>query len=52
MLSDRCLVCLSVNDVGVLWTNDWIGLYQDETLRGGRPGPGNIVLDGDSALLP
>jgi len=41
MLSVRCLsvcpVCLSVCDVGVLWSNSW--MVQDETWHGGRPRP-------------
>ena len=37
MLSDRCLSCLSVCDVGVLWPNGWTD--QDETWRAGRPRP-------------
>jgi len=35
-LSDRCPVCLSDCDVGVLWPNGW--LHQDETCRY-RPRP-------------
>jgi len=35
MLSDRCLSCLSVCDVGVLWPNGWMD--QDATWYGGRP---------------
>ena len=42
-----CLSCLSVCDVGVLWQNAWMD--QDDTRYGGRPRPGNIVLDGDPA---
>ena len=41
----RTVVCLSVCDVGLLWTKSWMD--QDETLHGGRPLPGHIVLDGD-----
>jgi len=37
MLSDRCPVCLSVCDVGVLWPNGWTD--QDETWQGGRRRP-------------
>jgi len=37
MLSDRCLSCLSVCDVGVLWPNGWMD--QDATWYGGRPQP-------------
>ena len=37
MLSDRCLSCLSVCDVGVLWPNGWMD--QDATWYGGRPWP-------------
>ena len=37
MLSDCCLSCLSVCDVGVLWPNGWMD--QDETRRVGRPRP-------------
>jgi len=47
MLSYRCLCCLSVCDVGVLWPNGWMD--QDKTWRGGRLGPGHSVLDGDPA---
>jgi len=50
MLSDRCPVCLSVCDVGVLWANGWTD--QDETWCAGRPRPGHIVLDGDPAPPP
>jgi len=34
MLSDRCPVCLSVCNVGVLWPNGW--MYQDETCMARR----------------
>jgi len=37
MLSDRCPVCSSVEDVGVLWPNGWMD--QDATWYGGRPWP-------------
>ena len=37
LLSVRCLSCLSVCDVGVLWPNGWMD--QDETWHGGRPWP-------------
>ena len=37
MLSDRCLSCLSVYDVGVLWPNGWLDQYA--TWYGGRPRP-------------
>ena len=37
MLSDRCPICLSVCDVGVLWPNGWTD--QDETWHAGRPWP-------------
>jgi len=37
LLSDRCLSCLSVCNVGVLWLNSWTD--QDETWHGGRPPP-------------
>jgi len=37
MLSDRCLSCPSVCDVGVLWPNGW--LDQDESWLAGRPLP-------------
>jgi len=37
VLSDRCLSCLSVCDVGVLWPNGW--MHQDKTWHGGRPRP-------------
>jgi len=37
MLSDRCLSCLSVCDVGALWPNGWMD--QDETWHAGRPRP-------------
>jgi len=37
MLSDRCLFCLSVCDVGVLWPNSWMD--QGETWQAGRPRP-------------
>ena len=37
MLSDRCLSCLSVCDVSVLWPNGWMD--QDSTWYGGRPRP-------------
>jgi len=46
MLSDRCPVCLSVCDVGVLRPNGWTD--QDETWQGGRPG--HIVLDEETQL--
>ena len=35
MLSDRCLSCLYVCDIGVLWPNGWMD--QDETWHAGRP---------------
>jgi len=38
MLRDRCPVCLSVCNVGVLWPNGWMD--QDTTYYGGRPRPG------------
>ena len=50
MLADRCLSCLSVCNVGVLWPNGWMD--QDETWHGGMPRPGHIVLDGDPAPPP
>jgi len=51
MLSDRCLSCLSVCDVGVFWPNGWTD--QDETWHAGIDlGPGHIVLDGDPAPSP
>jgi len=37
MLRDRCPVCLSVCNVGVLWPNGWMD--QDATWYGGRPRP-------------
>jgi len=37
MLSDCCMSCLSVSDVGALWPNGWMD--QDETWHGGRPRP-------------
>jgi len=37
MLSDRCLSCLSVCNVGVLWPNGWMD--RDATWYGGRPRP-------------
>jgi len=41
MLSDHCLVCLSVClsvcDVGVLWPNSWMDQYV--MWHGGRPRP-------------
>jgi len=37
MLSDPCLFCLSVCNVGVLWPNGWMD--QDETWHAGRPRP-------------
>ena len=37
MLSDGCLSCLSVCDVGVLWPKGWMDQY--ETRHGGRPRP-------------
>ena len=37
MLSDRCLSCLSVYNVGALWPNGWKD--QDETWHAGRPQP-------------
>ena len=37
MLSVRCLSCLSVCNVGVLWPNGWTD--QDETWHAGRPRP-------------
>ena len=45
MLSDRCLSCLSICDVGVLSPNGWMD--QDETWHAGH-----IVLDGDPAPPP
>jgi len=36
-LSDRCLSCLSVSDVGVLWPNGWMD--QNATWYGGRHRP-------------
>jgi len=47
MLSDRCLSCLSVYDVGVLWPNGWTD--QDETWHAGRPRPGHVVYCGQTA---
>jgi len=35
MIMDRCLSCLSVCNVGVLWPNGWMD--QDVTWYGGRP---------------
>jgi len=37
ILSDRCLSCLSVCNVGVLWPNGWMD--QDATWYGGKPLP-------------
>jgi len=38
IISDSCLsVCLSVCDVGVLWSNGW--MYQDDTFRASRSRP-------------
>ena len=37
VLRDRCPVCLSVCNVGVLWSNSWIDQYA--TWYGGRPRP-------------
>jgi len=37
MLSVRCLSCLSLCDIGVLWPNGW--MHQDETWHGGRTQP-------------
>jgi len=42
MLSDHCLSCLSVCNVGVLWPNGSMPLGTQVGL-----GPGHIVLDGD-----
>ena len=51
MLSDRCPLCLSVCNVGVLRPNGWMD--QDETRYGGRPRPRpHTLLDGDPAPLP
>ena len=58
MLSDCCLSCRSVCDVGALWPNGWMD--QDETekykmTKLGMPvglGPRHIVLDGDPAPPP
>jgi len=51
MLSDRCLsVRLSLCDVGVLWPNGWMD--SDATWYGGRPRPGDIVLDRVPAPVP
>jgi len=51
ILSDRCLSCLSVCDVGVSWPN---GLTdQDETWHAGRPRPWpHCVRWGPSSPLP
>jgi len=46
-----CPVCLSVCDVGLLWSNGWTD--QDETWRGGRPRPGpHCVGRGPSSPSP
>jgi len=37
MLSNHCLSCLSVCNIGVLWPNGWMD--QDETWHRGRPRP-------------
>ena len=37
ILRHRCLLCLSVCIVDVLWLNDWMD--QDATWHRGRPGP-------------
>jgi len=50
VLLDRCPVCPSVCNVGVLWPNDWMD--QDATWFRGRPRPGDIVLDGYPAPPP
>ena len=51
MLSVRCLSCLSVCNVGVLWPNGWTD--QDETWRAGRPRPWpHCVRWGPSSPFP
>jgi len=48
MLSVRCLSCLSVCDVGVLWPNGWIKMKLGTEVG---LGPSHTVLGGDPALL-
>jgi len=51
MLSDRCLSCLSVCNVGVLWPNGWMD--QDETWHAVRPRPwAHCVRWGPSSPSP
>jgi len=50
MLSDHCMSCLSVCDVGALRLNGWMD--QDETGYEGMPRPSHIVLDGDPVPPP
>jgi len=39
MLSDRCPVCLTGCDVGVLWPNGWMDQNAKSIWHGGRPRP-------------
>jgi len=43
MLSDHCLSCLSVFNVGVLWPNGWMN--QDESWRGDSGDSSWILLE-------
>jgi len=45
MVWDRCPLCLSVCNVGVLWPNGWMG--QDAFGTEVGLGPGDILLDED-----
>jgi len=50
MLSDRCLSCLSVCNVGVLWPNGCMD--QDEIWRGDRPRPRRYCVRWGPSCLP
>jgi len=50
MLSDRCPVCLSICNIGVLWPNGWID--QDATWYRDRPRPRRHCIRWGSSSSP
>jgi len=52
MLSDRCLSCLSVLSVTLVYCGQTVGWIKMKLGMQVGLGPGHIVLDGDPALLP
>jgi len=52
MLSDRCLSCLSVLSVTLVYCGQTVGWIKMKLGKQVGLGPDHIVLDGDPAYLP